>query len=204
MIIGLILGGVILAEDYHWITPKYEKIEEEMEKEKEEVVEIVPEKWTTYKNENYGYQVDYPTDWVLYSHLAFYVEFQTFSKEELGGKDCAIQKDCLSGTIEVNGSEFSSLEEWINKRQNDIEEAREQGLNWEIKEGEILVGGRKGYEFIAWIPRTSIIPAIHTVGVFEKGKLYNISAEGLELTLLKKYPKTFQQIVSSFKFVEQK
>lgn len=194
IIIGLIIGGVILAEAYGWITPKYEEIEEEIGKEKEEIVEVISERWAIYTNAEYGYQIDYPADWALYDQP--YVRFQTFS-----GEDCVIQEDCLSIAIEVK-SKFSSLEEWINKWKDDISKATEQGLNWEVEEGEILVGGRKGYEFITWLPGSSIVPAGHRIGVFEKEKLYYIRAEGLKLTLLEKYPKTFERMISSFKFID--
>jgi len=217
VIISLIGWGIYLyVKEYHQPTEITEK-----EEEKKEEKEIVPENWTTYTNTEYGYQIDYPVGWALYDQpygKLGWADFdsivlQTFSVEEIEKIEiketslmewqerCWALEDCLYAVIEVN-SDFLSLEEWTNKWKGGFEKAREQGFDWEIKEREIIVGDRKGYEFTAWIPGSSTILATHKVAIFEKGKLYCIRADGLQKTLLIKFPKTLERIISSFKFIE--
>ena len=217
VIIGLMGWGI-----YSYIKEHHQLVETTEKEEKENgEKEIVPENWTTYTNTEYGYQIDYPVSWVLYDQPYEKLEWadfdsvvlQTFSVEEVEKMEtketslmewrdrCWAHENCLYVIIEIN-SDFLSLEEWTNKWKNGFEKAREQGFDWNIEEGEIAIGGRKGYEFMAWIPDSSTILATHKVAIFEKGKLYCIRADGLQKALLIKFPETFQRIISSFKFIE--
>ncbi|MFH1610639.1 MAG: hypothetical protein ABIA91_02000 [Patescibacteria group bacterium] len=237
-IIGLILGMVFLAETNQWITPKWVEVREEVEMEREETrkKEVIPEDWGTYRNAEYGYQIDYPINWTIYDDGRYFLEsgglimdasssdvnIQTFSLDEikkrvekkddlfkLGALDymCAMKDDCVNLNIKVE-STYNSLEEWIEKDvaqvKSNLETAKEQGFDWEYKEEYILLNNEiRAYEFIIWIPYSLLFPARHYVAFFREGLLYEITVSTIEEVLFDKYPKTIQQMISSFKFINQ-
>lgn len=219
LIIGLVVWGVYLYLEGHR-QPTEKEAGKETEQEKEEPKEVVPENWTTYTNKEYGYQIDYPADWVIieeephsttsignipFVETLHRLEIQTFSNEKLAKrphgllpKKCIGYEDCLYVAVEVK-SGIPSLEQWKNEKGKTY---RESALPWEIQEGKIRIGEREGYELITWLAGSSLSSSNHRVAFFKDGKLYEINAEGKDIKVLfETFPKTLERIISSFRFI---
>lgn len=65
------LGALLGAAGYFWTMPKSEVVInngiEKEEAQDEKIIEDETADWQTYKNEEYGFEFKYPTDWFIYS-----------------------------------------------------------------------------------------------------------------------------------------
>ncbi|MBU2564448.1 hypothetical protein KKA23_02610 [Patescibacteria group bacterium] len=217
VIVGMVLIiGTVVAFNFSEVKKIFtgiEKNQEECINDCDFVKEVEVKEWETYKNETYGYEIDYPKTWIV-SGEPHLVEIQTFSEQELeqrakekrekgemipfsGSGMCLAHDDCLIVEINIK-NQFYSLSEWLENLRKTYMAREGDNVLWDIKEGEIMIGDKKGYEFITWISGSD--HADHRVGFFNNN-MYEIRAKGNNISVLfKTFNKTLEQMFSSFGF----
>ncbi|MDP3990826.1 MAG: PsbP-related protein [Candidatus Nealsonbacteria bacterium] len=146
----------------------------------------------TYRNNSYGYEIKYPTNWKLDEGTPNNIIFRSCFIEE-AKEECYEQK----AIVEVS-SEFYSLEEWVNKEKDELKVIFGELKNINFKEEEISISGGKGYKLI--YQTTSILAPTWKIGVFWGGNLYKLTTGDSGYTSEKR--EVFPKMISSFRFIK--
>jgi len=72
VILGFLAAGGILGYYYLWLTELETKLAEIEVRLPEKVVQDETADWKIYRNEEYGYEVKYPSNWYFYDKGTFF------------------------------------------------------------------------------------------------------------------------------------
>lgn len=156
--------------------------------------------FTVYSNADYGFSLEYPTNWYKVDNPEFSSVFFSSKEEEppMGGVS-------LGARIEIfvmENSENLGLEEWIEESK--AQEGPEEEL---MKKEEITVGGRKAIKEVI-IPRQGPIEEGSPITVYlaKDDYIIQINYTGRDTGLETDYwghLQEFQHLLDSFKFSEK-
>jgi len=224
-ILGIILGALIIGGGAYYLGTKKEvkdngikevsSVESQKENNNEEVINIKEdtkkEGMKTQVNVNAGYQIDYPSDWYVkssdtkiqsngnYGYNSFVI--QNTKDAVLPGSDFGLKTDGSYINISVDTNmNYANYEEFIKDPKTNLPESMkvQRLANLEM----INIGGKTLQVFTGLKTSSSTI----------KGKLYNFIYNNKQYSLsiisgsetqFNKDKKVFEDMISSFKFINQ-
>lgn len=175
----------------------------------EEIIEDATADWQTYRNEEYGFEVKYPRDWTVKEDtLANEINFgERGLVTGVGGEKIIIEKIGFSvglnrnvGELWGNKEEQLSLENWISKTFLPLEAG-------EVKEFTTFgIGNYKGV-LVKKFKSVGVIRLITRIFAQKNSFIYEIKAEvptpaTVDLPTKYNYEETFNQILSTFRFLD--
>ncbi len=181
--LAAIVGGGILGYYYLWIKDLETRLLAIELKMPEKIVKDETANWKTYRNEEYGFELNYPDDWQVEDEKSFYsMPFVIFR----------FKPGCMF-TIEVLPKEHADY--------NEVERLKKEGREWKS----IIIAGISGTMFEG---RFIATPPVHgsslqtSIYFNKENDLYRITrtvekeGEWLECT------NTSDEILSTFKFLD--
>ena len=173
--------------------------------------------WKTYRNKEYGFEIKYPKDWYTYENIGVkHKIISTFSQDKYKkyfGMTDHKKLGKNSGLILLNDLIGKSVEdkfEFIKSKIENIKNGKRDTFKIEkfIAE-EINVEGVKGYKIYYHYYENSIMyeEGVHIVYIFpdknsEKGFHFEGDFAGEDEKVYKEYAEDFDQMISTFRFLE--
>ena len=194
IIVGIILIGGFLVYQYWWAP----KLEEESEKTvpQDKIVE-----WKTYKNEEYGYEIEYPSNWELFTSPPI-LEWDVF----IDGQIIIVRwvkKGVARSWIRVIPRE-NKLNLEPERALNDLYQLSRyvsalEGLKLDSEEDIIFNGClTKKLIYISEDPEISYTKITYLIQESDK-MIYDLTLKTYELSEINDI---FNQMISSFKFID--
>jgi hypothetical protein len=155
--------------------------------------------WKTYKNEKFGYEIKYPSNWFTYDY--YYngekhpenLYIQNFSRPEEGGFSGIGGAGCQLN-VWVESEKYVSIQDWIDVRKNNFGKDLEKVTT---KEAEL--GGVKGLEVI--FSGSFLGSGDPAIVILNNGILYKIIEYWQDVPQEKCQP-AFDKILSTFEFIK--
>lgn len=171
LISGTVYSAWRINEDISKITKNIDQIEVT---QKEAKKEIDTSEWKFYRNEEYGFELKYPTNFS-------YWETYTKNKKIPEIVSMGFRPENIQGSVLT----ISILDISLNKLIDDYNGRYGKPTNKKIE-----IGGRKGIKFSGYLPRM--------IGIEKGNYTYYFTCDGIR----KEDKQIFDQILSTFKFIE--